>query len=701
MLVFLFYKKGVIYLAGTDFSHLTNDELIKGIKALDLPDYIRSKAYGIDVRETLAQMTAMLIQLAFNNGMNIEQAQEWASQLNNKVTKGQITMGDLSQGLKETLSSGLVAVVGEDAVSTVNIVDKSVTTQKRTVAGYLPLIIIGGSGVLPNYDTSEQKLEMNSAVFIVVGKTRYQISSDTVVDCSVPLSSYVNCVVLFDTSTRLLRATDSSSLPINMTENDVILATISYTASHKSLLGININCRFTVDNLPQITTSERTSLGELPLITKGASGGLIDFDTATKTLNFEATGFLFHRDKRYTIPSGTVVDCETGDSGVVIYYDLATGELYSRGQTKLTDITESSIIIGIVYLAQGEWSLLINADYTINGKPKFMPYNETIEVGTLPYQFSVEKLTSDFPESNLSGVGEEGNPFDRTNDDYNLVYSLFDDLMSANHNYITKEEIGRSTNDVPIYCYHFKPEVAPVTAGPLLKPYPKVIMDSSIHGGENLSTDSLYFLFKRICEDWQNDKGLEYLRHYVNFAIVPLPNPEDYTNKQYIGLNGVNLNRDFDFDWQQSEGTGTTPFTRVEAQVMRDFFFANDDALLFVNCHVRGGAVTDDGETMWLGSSNVRETPILANTIEKMTRKWKEKYPALQNVAGQLGHITTRDGSGTVKSYAHHVVGINSILWEGFKATPTMTDYEGKDVVDMNVQFLGETVFNIVKNYQG
>ena len=623
--------------------------------------------------------------------------------LNSKVDKAgneQVSWGMLDQTVKENITGGNTAVVGPGSVNTTNIVNNAVTTAKRTVAGNLPLIIIGGSGVLPNYDTSEQKLEMNSGVFIVIGKTRYQISANTVVDCSTPLSSYFNCVVLFDTSTRLLRANDSSSLPVNMTENDVIVATISYTANHTSILDININCRFTVDNLPKITTSQRTSLGELPLITKGASGGLIDFDTATTTLNFEATGFLFHRDKRYTIPSGVVVDCKTGDSGVVIYYDLATGELYSRRQTKLTDITESSIMIAIAYSVMGEWDLLINADYTIDGKPKYMPYKETIEAGTLPYQFSIEKLTGDFPESNLSGVGEEGNPFNRTNDDYNLVYSLFDDLMSNNPNYITREQIGLSTNDVPIYCYYFKPEIAPVTAGSKLKPYPKVIMDSSIHGGENLGTDTLYFLFKRICEDWKNDKGLEYLRHYINFAVVPLPNPEDYTSKQYIGIAGVNLNRDFDFDWQQSEGTGTTPFTRVESQVMRDFFFDNDDALLFVNCHVRGGAVTDDSETMWLGSSNVRETPILSNTIEKMTRKWKEKYPALQNVGGQLGHITTRDGSGTIKSYAHHVVGINSILWEGFKATPKITDFEGKDVVDMNVQFLGETVFNIVKNYQ-
>ena len=68
-------------MAGTDFSHLTDDELINGIKALTIPDYIRSKTYGVDVRETLAQMTEMLMQLAFNQGMNPQQAQYWAMKI--------------------------------------------------------------------------------------------------------------------------------------------------------------------------------------------------------------------------------------------------------------------------------------------------------------------------------------------------------------------------------------------------------------------------------------------------------------------------------------------------------------------------------------------------------------------------------------------------------------------------------------------
>ena len=91
----------MIYLAGTDFSHLTNDELIKGIQALNLPDYIRSKAYGVDVRETLAQMTEMTIQLGVNMGLSPDEALRWARKI-------QDIDAQLAQTHKEKISHGEV-----------------------------------------------------------------------------------------------------------------------------------------------------------------------------------------------------------------------------------------------------------------------------------------------------------------------------------------------------------------------------------------------------------------------------------------------------------------------------------------------------------------------------------------------------------------------------------------------------------------
>ena len=120
----------MIYLAGTDFSHLTDEELLNGIKALQIPDYIRTKSYGVDVRETLAQMAEMLMQLAYNQGMDPQEAQDFVYRINNKIDKGNVTMSDLTQEVKEALTGGAVAVVGVDAVGTENIQDGAVTLQK-------------------------------------------------------------------------------------------------------------------------------------------------------------------------------------------------------------------------------------------------------------------------------------------------------------------------------------------------------------------------------------------------------------------------------------------------------------------------------------------------------------------------------------------------------------------------------------------
>ena len=76
-------------MAGTDFSHLTSEELIKGIQALKIPDYIRSKAYGVDVRETLAQMTEMTIQLGVNMGLSPDDALKWARKLQETVSQSE------------------------------------------------------------------------------------------------------------------------------------------------------------------------------------------------------------------------------------------------------------------------------------------------------------------------------------------------------------------------------------------------------------------------------------------------------------------------------------------------------------------------------------------------------------------------------------------------------------------------------------
>ena len=74
-------------MAERDFAHLTPDEKINGIKASKLPDHIRSKYHGEDVREAIAQSTELSIQLGINMGLSPDDAISWARKLQESVSQ--------------------------------------------------------------------------------------------------------------------------------------------------------------------------------------------------------------------------------------------------------------------------------------------------------------------------------------------------------------------------------------------------------------------------------------------------------------------------------------------------------------------------------------------------------------------------------------------------------------------------------------
>ena len=192
----------MIYLAGTDFSHLTDDELLNGIKSLNIPDYIRSKSYGIDVRETLAQMTEMLIQLAYNQGLNPQQAQEFVYRINNKINKGDVSMSDLTQEVKEALTGGAVAVVGESSVNTTNIVDDAVTVKKlangvRNDLGYYNSSWVDGKFIATNGTIGNG--EMYAYTDLIY------LPQDEVVEITAGGSASVSVISSYDSSGNFLR----------------------------------------------------------------------------------------------------------------------------------------------------------------------------------------------------------------------------------------------------------------------------------------------------------------------------------------------------------------------------------------------------------------------------------------------------------------------------------------------------------------
>jgi len=77
------------------------------------------------------------------------------------------------------------------------------------------------------------------------------------------------------------------------------------------------------------------------------------------------------------------------------------------------------------------------------------------------------------------------------------------------------------------------------------------------------------------------------LNIFENYQVVfiPLANPYGIEHLVRFNINGVDLNRNFDYNWSSfsSDVKGDSPFSEVEAQVLRDFFLENVENIILVN----------------------------------------------------------------------------------------------------------------------
>lgn len=153
-------------------------------------------------------------------------------------------------------------------------------------------------------------------------------------------------------------------------------------------------------------------------------------------------------------------------------------------------------------------------------------------------------------------------------------YALYDGLVSSYPNYVSKIDCSDAdgqitashpsylTESLPIYLYKFCPTPKANNFYDGNK-YLNVMIVTGTHSNEKLGMFTIYYLMKKICEDWKENAELSQLRKLVNFYIIPCLNPWGFVNAGHaVGTiaipgrqngNGVNLNRNFPTaNWYQS-----------------------------------------------------------------------------------------------------------------------------------------------------
>ncbi len=190
-----------------------------------LVDGIRKKTRGADVRESIAKALEVTYETASKDGnanmevakarggfntlsqnlMSInasaDAANQKASQLvNDKVDKNgaaQVTWAMLAQDAREHISGNKVAVVGNNAVSTSNIVDGSITDTKLDERMGFGLMVAGRLLI----DVTNSRVELSNGSWFQVGKRKANISQTL----TAPLpSSTLSQYVVYNDETHLL-----------------------------------------------------------------------------------------------------------------------------------------------------------------------------------------------------------------------------------------------------------------------------------------------------------------------------------------------------------------------------------------------------------------------------------------------------------------------------------------------------------------
>jgi hypothetical protein len=141
----------------------------------------------------------------------------------------------------------------------------------------------------------------------------------------------------------------------------------------------------------------------------------------------------------------------------------------------------------------------------------------------------------------------------------------------VDNDYVTRHDLGLDeSGQYTIRRYDFTP-----------KHYEKtILLTAGTHGNEYTAFYALYQFLDLLVKRWHEFPHLAYLRKNVRIVTVPIINMWGFANQKRQNVNGVDLNRNFPYRWEQYNpesaqpgGTyykGPEPFSEAEARIIRD-----------------------------------------------------------------------------------------------------------------------------------
>ena len=280
------------------------------------------------------------------------------------------------------------------------------------------------------------------------------------------------------------------------------------------------------------------------------------------------------------------------------------------------------------------------------------------------------------------------------------IWGLYDALMKEHPDNVQKHEIHNNDGTFTNYEYivstgDYNEVVGAFNAKDDDIKKPKYLVASGVHGFEKPSIVSTYRLFRDIVT------GHNVPAHFREGCVIhflPVANPYGLDNNIRFNANGVDINRNFDWNHGINVSTGKNPgpsaSSEQETQAITKWLQENDDAELFLDCHNIQG---DNEIVTFIGLTDSEECgnwkKIAMRGVDRVIPFWKCAIGYSHNTVFRNSASNSEGGKATF--YASEVLNIPSLGVE-LSVFPTGNETSRDEMAPETIAVATEVIGNVL-----
>jgi len=201
----------------------------------------------------------------------------------------------------------------------------------------------------------------------------------------------------------------------------------------------------------------------------------------------------------------------------------------------------------------------------------------------------------------------------------NDIYNFFEEIG----NYESKKTIGyangfENMEEYAINLYSYRGRFSDIKNSFDFK-LPKVLITGGVHGEEKGSPYNLSRFAKLICDKHSAPSSILSM---ADIDIVPVVNTWGYTNHSRLNHNMVNINRNFNYKWQESTdpNKGLNPLSESESRAISNLIEENQYDYI-IDCHE---ANLSNG--LYIATQNTEFASTFLKTMKRIHNTFLNKY---------------------------------------------------------------------------